>query len=267
MLKLIGARALHESLSSLPQPKSLPNSLHVPESLVITNPALLREVLPSIEGNGSTSGQYDFTPDENDDWLHSVRSNVPFPLSGVIDTYGVILPYFELTVTLATKKSFLWVGFDEIGGAELRKPASVGSNKPVQTSNISFDTFGSFDVGDTVGIGIDAARKVLYITINGDVSRSDVPCERQGSGFGYPTVRLKGGPVKFAVNWGGGSTPFAFSPYSFSNTREKLVITNEDDKDEHEEGHSNVDNDLDDAEEGRAETSIKEEASVRVDDE
>lgn len=78
---------------------------------------------------------------------------------------------------------------------------------------MAYDCFAGFQVGDIVGIGVNPESRRLYITLNGEVFRSDVVCEKIGAGM--PTFRLRGGPCKFIVNFG--ESPFAFSPYSFSS--------------------------------------------------
>lgn len=79
---------------------------------------VLSEELKDV--SGEESNRYEFTPlaaTLEKDWqLVSFRADRPFLLQGIVSSFGVVLPYFEFRIELATKKTYFWGGFDEIGG-------------------------------------------------------------------------------------------------------------------------------------------------------
>ncbi len=168
-----------------------------PNVLVATGD--LRDLSTEKENN-----RYEFVPSAGA-VTTTVLTDNPFFVNGIVDTFGVLLPYFELTVGLATARTELWVGFLNVGGAELiskSRPAHFGS-----------DIFAQFDVGDVIGIGINAKTRHLFISKNGELLKGEVVPLRSDTMTEQPAVRLGGGPCKFYINFG--EDAFAYSPYSY----------------------------------------------------
>lgn len=161
------------------------------------------------------------------------RTDLPFVTKGIVDTFGVILPYFEFSMSLGTHLTRCWVGFEEVGGAELKiaegKARKWGQidiflaiflkwslDLGVRPAKIAYDVFSEFELGETIGIGIHPRTAKLYITKNGEMLKSEVTQLRDHMGEKeFPTIRLSGGPCKFTLNLGAGEDPFLFSPYSY----------------------------------------------------
>lgn len=126
---------------------------------------------------------------------------------------GIVLPYWECTVTLATPKTYVFMGFEVLGGFSMNAHESDGA-------------FFSFSVGDTVGIGINSARHV-YFTRNGKLlehanKKLIVPVAPSLT-IDVPVMRIRGGACVFRANFGD-DAPFAFNPFAMAGRWEKCQV-------------------------------------------
>jgi hypothetical protein len=181
------------------KPDEEPKKKDVPSTLVVTGGELRGQVTEN-EAN-----RYEYVPAAGA-LATTYSANAGFYVNGLVDAFGIILPYFEVTVGLATAKTEMWVGFLNVGGAEL-----VHKGRP---AHFGYDIFAEFDVGDVIGIGINGKTRHLYIAKNGELLRGELVPVKPDSVKEVPAVRLGGGPCKFHVNFG--EEAFAYSPYSYN---------------------------------------------------
>ena len=157
----------------------------------------------------STGTLYDFKPTTKDPTTTQVfYTDKPFKLDGVIDTFGFICPYFEIQVQLIAPNTYLWIGFEEIGGAALK-----------DSSNLSYDCFYHFRVGDVIGVGVHHKTKKMYITKNGEMEKENV-CEVTDEKIKETRIciKIRGGACKFNVNFG--DQLLQFSPFKLQEIKD-----------------------------------------------
>ncbi len=124
-----------------------------------------------------------------------------FPLHLAVT--GIVLPYWECTVTLASPKAYVFMGFEVLGGFSMGGHESDGA-------------FFTFSVGDTIGIGITGQRHVFF-TRNGTLlehaNKKLIVPVAPSLVSDVPTMRFRGGVCVFRANFGD-DAPFQFNPYS-----------------------------------------------------
>ena len=159
---------------------------------------------------GEPSNRYEYAPRVEGGPSSLFLADLPFDVAGRVAAYGMVLPYFELTVELATRHTDLWAGFPGVGGAELVTGSGAGTSR----RHLSSDTHAEFGVGDVLGVGINPRTRRLYFCRNGQVVKAEAVAVPEGVKQQKPAVRLRGAPCKFLINLG--DTPFAFAPFSYT---------------------------------------------------
>jgi hypothetical protein len=176
-----------------------PKKKDVPNVLVVTGNEL------RVHSTETEANRYEYVPSAGS-LATTYSADSGFYVNGVVDAFGIILPYFEVTVGLATAKTEMWVGFLNLGGAEL---VCRG-----RSAHFGYDIFADFEVGDVIGIGINVKTRLLYVAKNGELLRGELAPVKPDSVKEVPAVRVGGGPCKFYVNFGEDS--FSYSPYSYN---------------------------------------------------